>query len=104
MKLIEYIKLGFTRLVFEYRKNTTRIHTLAIMIAMVLMVTYITHHNNDKTMMENRILNDELLKSQIRLKMMYYIIVSQGDSLNIYKTKLINCQQKELNENNKRTR
>lgn len=104
MKLIEYIKLGFTRLVFEYRKNTTRIHTLVIMIGMVLMVTYITHHNNDKTMMENRVLNNELLKNQMRVKMMYYIIVSQGDSLNIYKTKLINCQQKELDENNKRTR
>ena len=96
MKLIEGAKLKLNEWRDQFKKNKKEVTVFVISALVIIATNRINQYNNNKLAEENKILHGEIMKDRRNMEMMYYIMLRQADSLSIYKTYLINCQDKRI--------
>jgi len=96
-KLKEKIKEAFAK----HKKN---VGWLLLGAAFILIVSFVSNKTNDELMGTNKELRTEMLRDKMRIELMYYIIGIQADSLSMYKTRLINCQETQITNEGSRTK
>jgi PhoPQ-activated pathogenicity-related protein len=80
----------------QFNKNKREIGCLVVIVLIITSMTKVNEYNNQGIVEENKELQDVMLKDRQQIEMMYYIMLRQADSINIYKTYLIRCQDKQI--------
>lgn len=102
--VVEYVKKSISEIKIIYKTYKQTIHAIVLGAMILVIGSHVTKKANNDVIDENYVLRNEVYKSNLKLQMMIHIYNVQNDSLNIYKTYLINCQRQQINENNQRAR
>jgi hypothetical protein len=95
-RVIQIVSAVYDR-IKVYKKQLNGLLILSIILFVVTTgVEQMTKQSNaEKKVLENEneLLKAQLVEERLRTQLIYFVMLKQADSISIYKTRLINCQQ-----------